>query len=271
MAATVEPAYWSVTEASSPPRSIRARAACPARRRRPNWRRTASTDRGRDAAGRGCGCCCGSSRARWCSSWSSRRRLAGAAQWWMPASSSPSCWAAALLGFSQEYRASTRGRGAQAAPGADLPRAARRRRATIPVQHDRAGRRRAAVGRQSHSRPTGCVLEAQDFLVSEASMTGRIVPGGEAAGHRCRRGAARGAHQRRVPGRFGAQRHGARCWRWRPGRRTEFGAIAARLAGAPAGDGVRARRAAVRLPADPRDGGDRAVRADGEPAARPAR
>ncbi len=54
------------------------------------------------------------------------------------------------------------------------------------------------------------------------------------------------------------------------GRRTEFGAIAARLHGTPARDGFCAGRPAVRLSADPRHGSDRDLRADNEPAYAPS-
>ena len=56
----------------------------------------------------------------------------------------------------------------------------------------------------------------------------RVVPCGKAAGGRARRCAARQAHERRVSRRLRAQRHGASVV-VETGRRTEFGAIAARL------------------------------------------
>ena len=54
----------------------------------------------------------------------------------------------------------------------------------------------------------GIVLEARDFLVSEASLTGESFPVEKQPGVVPRRHAGRRPHQLRVPRHLGAQRHG---------------------------------------------------------------
>ncbi|MEJ0097215.1 MAG: cation-transporting P-type ATPase [Bauldia sp.] len=54
----------------------------------------------------------------------------------------------------------------------------------------------------------GLVIQAADFLVNEAGLTGESFPRREAAGRSPRRHHARQAHQRRLPRRVGAKRHG---------------------------------------------------------------
>ena len=114
----------------------------------------------------------------------------------------------------------------------------------------------------------GIILEAQDFLVSEASMTGESFPVEKRPGVVARRCAACRADKLRLPRRVGAQRHGEGAGGSdRPPNRIRRDRRAA--AGTPARNRLRARRSPVRLSAHPRDGGHRPFRADGEPAARP--
>ena len=113
----------------------------------------------------------------------------------------------ALLGFAQEFRASRavaelqrrialtgrvrRGGDVLAVPTRDL----------VPgdVVLLAAGNLVPADGR---------VLEARDFLVSEAAPDRGILPGREGARHRRRRRVARRSQQQRLPRHLGAQRHG---------------------------------------------------------------
>ena len=123
----------------------------------------------------------------------------------------------ALLGFVQEYRASNA-----------VAELRKRLALTVRVLRDGAlqSRRRGAAraGRRDRScppatwcLPTACVLQARDFLVTEASLTGESFPVEKAAGRRApptRRWPQR--TQLRLPGHLGAQRHGHRCWSCTP-------------------------------------------------------
>ena len=57
----------------------------------------------------------------------------------------------------------------------------------------------------------GVVLEARDFFVSEASLTGESFPVEKQPGVLARRHADRPAHQCGLSGHLGAQRHGHAC------------------------------------------------------------
>ena len=136
--------------------------------------------------------------------------------------------ASALLGFYQEYRAST------------AVEALKRRLAlTCRVVRD-------GVERTVHAETIvpgdvlvlsagnlipadGRMLEAQDFLVSEASMTGESFPVEKQPGVVAADAPLARADERRVPRRLRPQRHGAGRSSSRPGARTAFGAIAARI------------------------------------------
>ena len=109
-----------------------------------------------------------------------------------------------------------------------MPGGARRRRAGGPCQHDRAGRP-VLLSAGNLIPADGLVLEAQDFLVSEASMTGEFVPGREAPGDRPAGRADRGPDQLRS---FSALRCAAARRRSSPSRRAagpSSAPIAARL------------------------------------------
>ena len=109
------------------------------------------------------------------------------------------------------------------------------------------------------SPPTALVLEAKDFFVSQAVLTGETFPVEKEPGAVAGRSQPRRAHQLRLHGHIGAQRHGARADRRAPAARTAFGEIADRLRAAPAGDRVRARHPPLRLPADAGHAGARAA------------
>ena len=92
----------------------------------------------------------------------------------------------------------------------------------------------------------GLVLEAADFLVSEASMTGESFPVEKRQGV-VRADAPLAARADAVFLGASVRSGTAKVLAVRTGRRTEFGAIAARTRGATARNGVRARRETVRL------------------------
>jgi P-type Mg2+ transporter len=100
----------------------------------------------------------------------------------------------------------------------------------------------------------GRVIEAQDFLVSEASMTGESFPVEKRAGQ-VRVDAPITERTNTVFMGASVRSGSAKVLAVNTGRKTEFGAIAARL------------RAPVRLSVDPGDGGHRHIRTDGKPAA----
>ena len=133
-----------------------------------------------------------------------------------------------LLGFFQEYRASTAVEELKKPPGADVPCGAGRRRADGAREHDRARRPHPALGRQSDPgrwpRDRGGGLPRQ-----RSEHDGRVLSGREAARDRSRR--TRLSRPGPMPS-FSAPRCKAarrRSLPSRTGRRTEFGAIAARL------------------------------------------
>ena len=112
----------------------------------------------------------------------------------------------------------------------------------------------------------GLVLEARDFLVTEASLTGESFPVEKQPG--VLRADTPIAQRTNAVFLGTSVRSGtATVLVVHTGERTAFGAIGARLRSRRAGDRVRARRAAVRRAAGARDGGDGAVRPDRQPAA----
>ena len=114
----------------------------------------------------------------------------------------------------------------------------------------------------------GRILDAKDFLVSEASMTGESFPVEKQPGIVPADTPLASTDERRLPRSFRSQRYGK-------GRRRRNGAPyglrrnRGKAARACSGDPLRPRTTAVRLPADPVDGRDGPLRPDGEPPAPP--
>ena len=160
-----------------------------------------------------------------------------------------------------------RGRGAEETPGPHCPGSARRRRTGVAGEPDRPGRRDPPVGRQSDPCGRSCDRGA-GFPGQRGQHDGRILSGRETPGVHRRGCASCRTDQHGLSRGLGSQRHGEGSGR---SNRPPDGIRCHRraLAGASTRDGLRARCPAVRLPADPGDGGHRPLRADGEPASGP--
>ena len=134
----------------------------------------------------------------------------------------------------------------------------------------RGSRRRRAAVAGNLVPADGIVLEARDFLVSQAALTGESFPverrpGRRPPTRRCRNAPIACSSARRCAA------APPRSWSWRPGSATEFGAHRRRGSQRGARDRVRARHPPVRLPADARDDVDGDLRAHRQPAASAAR
>ena len=98
--------------------------------------------------------------------------------------------------------------------------------------------------------PGDClILESKDLFVDEATLTGETYPVEKMAGRAAGGHAAGEADQHAVHGDARGQRQRPARWSRHTGRQTEFGKVSERLPLQAAGDRIRARGPALRLPA----------------------
>ena len=134
------------------------------------------------------------------------------------------------IGYAREYRAQSAAAQLRARVQIHATVLRDGARQPVPVAGGRARATSCCCPPAASSPPTAVLLEATDFFVNEAVLTGESFPVQKTAGHRARRRAARAAHATASSSAPTCAAARARCLVVATGPATEFGAIAHRLA-----------------------------------------